>query len=535
MGIDDVIERMTVLADELRRDGDARLAFHATYLRTTRAVAAALRAGAFEDTDWVDRWDVAFARLYLDALDADRRGDPVPEPWAVAFAAAAAQPDLRAVRHVLLGMNAHINYDLPQALLAVISDAEFEDPAVRARREADHRRIDEVLAVRVGAEDANSAARTRRAWPDRARSSQPGGRRRSRESRAKVWANALELSKARKAGPEAYDARLAQLEKLCGRRVADLVRPGPVLLRLAAGGFGAQLNGGRQRTAHGGGRTSTGSGGLRSFDPVKVGSLETELWVTYYRRQWARFLVASLRVMHGTFGMDWLRTCHGAWLVLRANQLWAPSPGDPDGARRCMTRFSRCCCHTATCRPPARRGWRWTAGGTRSTSRRAATTGRWSPRWPGCTPTCTTPTRRRSARRPSTARSDGHSTSGSPRGDGQPAHRRGAGELIRCYAALRTARTGQRRLPWLPPARDRHGPARPQISGLMSSAASSPSSHAIADTAACWAMAPRSAAVSHGTRSAAVPRPAGTASAAPGPGPPGAVRPPDGQVLHQTP
>jgi Family of unknown function (DUF5995) len=342
MGIDDVIERMTVLADELRRDGDARLAFHATYLRTTRAVAAALRAGAFEDTGWVDRWDVAFARLYLDALDADRRGDPVPEPWAVAFAAAAAQPDLRAVRHVLLGMNAHINYDLPQALLAVISDAEFEDPAVRARREADHRRIDEVLAVRVGAEDAElQRLEPAATWPDRALQpvNRAATRRFLRESRAKVWANALELSKARKAGPEAYDARLAQLEKLCARRVADLVRPGPVLLRLAAGGFGAQLNGDRQRTAHGGGRTSTGSGGLRSFDPVKVGSLETELWVTYYRRQWARFLVASLRVMHGTFGMDWLRTCHGAWLVLRANQLWAPSPGDPDGARRCMTRF----------------------------------------------------------------------------------------------------------------------------------------------------------------------------------------------------
>jgi len=37
--------------------------------------------------------------------------------------------------------------------------------------------------------------------------------------------------------------------------------------------------------------------------------------------------------------MDWLRSCHGAWLVLRANQLWAPNPGDPDGARRCMARF----------------------------------------------------------------------------------------------------------------------------------------------------------------------------------------------------
>ncbi len=44
-------------------------------------------------------------------------------------------------------------------------------------------------------------------------------------------------------------------------------------------------------------------------------------------------------MVHGTFGMDWLRTVHGAWLVLRANQLWAPNPGDPDGARRCMRRF----------------------------------------------------------------------------------------------------------------------------------------------------------------------------------------------------
>jgi hypothetical protein len=342
LGIDDVIERMTVLADELRQDGDRRLAFHATYLRTTQAVAAALRAGAFEDTDWVDRWDVAFAQLYLDALDASRRGDPVPEPWAVAFAAAADQPGLPTVRHVLLGMNAHINYDLPQALLAVISDAEFDDPAVRARREADHRRIDEVLAVRVGAEDAElqqlDPART---WQDRAL--QPANRmatrRFLRESRAKVWANALELSKARRAGPDAYATRLGQLEKLCGRRVADLMRPGPVLLRLAAGGFGVRLAPYRQPAAYGGSRAGARNTGLDSFDPVKLGSLETELWVTYYRRQWGRFLVASLRVVHGTFGMDWLRSCHGAWLVLRANQLWAPNPGDPDGARRCMARF----------------------------------------------------------------------------------------------------------------------------------------------------------------------------------------------------
>ena len=42
-------------------------------------------------------------------------------------------------------MNAHINYDLAQALLAVISDAEFDDQALLDRRGADHRHIDQVL------------------------------------------------------------------------------------------------------------------------------------------------------------------------------------------------------------------------------------------------------------------------------------------------------------------------------------------------------------------------------------------------------
>ena len=244
MGIDGVIAQMAGQERELRRAGDARVAFHATYLRTTRAVAAALRDGLFADPDWVDRWDVAFARLYTDALEAGQRGEPVPGPWAVAFGAAARQPGLAPVRHVLLGMNAHINYDLPQALLAVISDQEFGDPAVRAAREADHRRIDEVLTVQVREEDAElQRLAPVRTWRDTVL--QPLNRmatqRFLRESRAKVWANALQLSLARQAGPDSYARRLAELEELCRIRVADLVRPGPVLLRLAVGGFGVRL------------------------------------------------------------------------------------------------------------------------------------------------------------------------------------------------------------------------------------------------------------------------------------------------------
>jgi hypothetical protein len=56
-----------------------------------------------------------------------------------------------------------------------------------------------------------------------------------------VWANAVDLHEARRAGPTAYAARLAELDVLASARIADLLRPGPVLLRLAARGFGVRL------------------------------------------------------------------------------------------------------------------------------------------------------------------------------------------------------------------------------------------------------------------------------------------------------
>jgi hypothetical protein len=79
---------------------------------------------------------------------------------------------------------------------------------------------------------------------------------------------------------------------------------------------------------------------MRSFDPRAVGGLECRAWETYYRRKWAAFLVASVGLVRAAFGMSWPRTLVGAWLVLRANMVWAPFPdNDPDGARRIMTRF----------------------------------------------------------------------------------------------------------------------------------------------------------------------------------------------------
>jgi hypothetical protein len=64
------------------------------------------------------------------------------------------------------------------------------------------------------------------------------------------------------------------------------------------------------------------------------------VWVAYYRRAWPTFLRGALALTRHTFGLPWPQTVHGAWLVLRANQLWAPYPdNDPAGARRAMERF----------------------------------------------------------------------------------------------------------------------------------------------------------------------------------------------------
>lgn len=223
--IENVIERMSELLVPMQDSDDPRRHFLATYRRTTMAVQKALLADQFIDSAWVEHWDLVFAGLYLDALEQRNRGEQPPGPWAVAFESTA---DRRVppLRHVLLGMNAHINYDLPQALLAAITDDEFANSAVVTRRGIDHERIDAILASRVDAEDRELQREERPG--DRTRLdrmlrpfNQAATKRFMKESRRKVWRNALELSEARRHGQDALNARLAELEDLSRRRVQD--------------------------------------------------------------------------------------------------------------------------------------------------------------------------------------------------------------------------------------------------------------------------------------------------------------------------
>jgi hypothetical protein len=81
---------------------------------------------------------------------------------------------------------------------------------------------------------------------------------------------------------------------------------------------------------------------MRSFDPRRVGDLECDAWVAYYRRHWGTLLRASVGLTRHAFQLNWVDTLRGAWWVLRANQLWAPYPdNDPEGAERRMRRFYR--------------------------------------------------------------------------------------------------------------------------------------------------------------------------------------------------
>jgi hypothetical protein len=243
--IDALLVSMDRIEHSLEAAGDPRRFFHSTYARTTRAVRDEILRGGFTDNGWVERWDVVFAGLYLRAFEQYEATGAAAGPWQVAFDRAG-DTALPPLRHVLLGMNAHINYDLPQALCAVITSEQFDDAAVLAKRGEDHKHIDTVLAARVAAEDAELQKLElpgQRTLLDKMLTpfNRLGTKKFLREARTKVWANARTLDRARRESSEAFAAALRDLEALSRQRVVDLGQPGQIILRLARQGFGVVL------------------------------------------------------------------------------------------------------------------------------------------------------------------------------------------------------------------------------------------------------------------------------------------------------
>jgi hypothetical protein len=153
--VDGVIQQMTDAWTPLDSSCDHRAVFALTYLMTTQGFRDFLSdrrdSAFFADEAAIIQVDRAFANLYFDAVARYATGD-APPAWRIAFDAAR-DGRTNAVQDLFLGMNAHIQRDLPVVLAAV---GLVDEQGIS--RKPDHDRIDEILSdVLDGIEDELAA------------------------------------------------------------------------------------------------------------------------------------------------------------------------------------------------------------------------------------------------------------------------------------------------------------------------------------------------------------------------------------------
>ena len=112
MAIADVAEELRAVA---RASDDAVGYFAAVYSRVTSTIATSIAEGRFADGPRMERFASTFAELYTRCLG--------PRPvrarcWQAGFDVAGDR-DLIILQHLLIGFNAHVTHDLPQAVVAV--------------------------------------------------------------------------------------------------------------------------------------------------------------------------------------------------------------------------------------------------------------------------------------------------------------------------------------------------------------------------------------------------------------------------------
>jgi hypothetical protein len=144
VGIPDVIDRLrTIEASAPRSDGVA--SFARLYLAVTEGVGADLTRQGFADDRFLETLDVHFAELFFSALDAYAR-DPssTPSAWAPLFAQRSRR-GIAPLQFALAGMNAHINRDLPVALVTTCRELGL-DLREGSPEHSDFERVDALLA-----------------------------------------------------------------------------------------------------------------------------------------------------------------------------------------------------------------------------------------------------------------------------------------------------------------------------------------------------------------------------------------------------
>src|SRR3954470_16426798 len=117
----EAVERMQLILAALPgKDGVAR--FTDMYLEVTLGVQNAIAGRTFRDPAYLARLDVVFANLFFAAFAASVQDTAaVPRAWAPLFDCRA-RHGIAPLQHALAGMNAHINRDLPVAVVSTATE-----------------------------------------------------------------------------------------------------------------------------------------------------------------------------------------------------------------------------------------------------------------------------------------------------------------------------------------------------------------------------------------------------------------------------
>ena len=144
---DDVLVRMQAIIDAWEAASDRRAIFLECYALMTRNMLAAISRGEFEDNAWVSTLLNHFANYYFKALQAyDVLPENSPLVWRFAFDAAR-YPKTHVLRNLVLGVNAHINFDLVFALSDMLQSEWAElTPEQRKSRYRDHCLVNKTIS-----------------------------------------------------------------------------------------------------------------------------------------------------------------------------------------------------------------------------------------------------------------------------------------------------------------------------------------------------------------------------------------------------
>lgn len=144
-----ITDKMLHLAEEWDAQEDARAIFLHCYCRMTRNMLIAIEGQRFHDNEWVSRLLHRFAEYYFEALTCYDCGDPVPIIWQYPHQRAR-EGRLHTLQHLLLGVNAHINYDLVLTLHEILAP-EWPRLSASAKKERyeDHCLVNTIIAESI--------------------------------------------------------------------------------------------------------------------------------------------------------------------------------------------------------------------------------------------------------------------------------------------------------------------------------------------------------------------------------------------------